>query len=136
VSLQSLGMTLSVAQTIEEYLSGLPQPHRRLAETEWGFTVEAAGWPLDVGIALRDGLFRVQAPVCEADRIPEGTLLWWNRRLPLLRFAATQDGEVWLCCDLPVTSIDQRQLDRTLGLFVLTATQARQQAYLPAGDSN
>jgi hypothetical protein len=127
-------MPISVAETIEQYLAALPEPHRRLSEIEWGFTVEAAGWQLDVGIAIRDGLFRVQAPVCEADKIAEGTLLWWNRRLPLVRFAATQAGEVWLCCDLPISSVDQRQLDRTLGLFVLTATQARQQAYLPTGN--
>ena len=121
-------MTKSIADVVEEYLSSLPSSHRRLAATEWGFTAEAGGWPLDVGVSLRDGLFRVQAPLVGSDQISERTLLWWNRRLPLVKFACDQSGEIWLCCDLPLSSVTPRELDRVLGLFVLTATQARNHA--------
>ncbi|MEI6447590.1 MAG: YbjN domain-containing protein [Actinomycetes bacterium] len=121
-------MPQSPAETIDQFLSELPGDHRRLTDTEWGLTVESAGWPLDLGLALRDGLFRIQAPVCGPGQLAEGTLLWWNRRLPLLRFAASQAGDVWICCDLPMEAVNARQLDRILGLVVLTATQARQQA--------
>lgn len=121
-------MPQSPAETVEQFLSELPGEHRRLTETEWGLTVDAAGWPLDLGLALRDGLFRIQAPVIGPGQIAEGTLLWWNRRLPLLRFSASQAGDVWICCDLPMEAVNARQLDRVLGLVVLTATQARQQA--------
>jgi len=121
-------MTNSVADIVEEYLNSLPGEHRRLAPAEWGFTADAGGWPLDVGVSLRDGLFRVQAPLIGPDQISERTLLWWNRRLPLVRFACTQGGDVWLCCDLPLNSVSARELDRVLGLFVLTATQARNHA--------
>jgi Putative bacterial sensory transduction regulator len=121
-------MTKSPADVVQDYLETLPGTHRRLATTEWGFTADSAGWPLDVGVAIRDGLLRIQAPVIGDSQIDERTLLWWNRRLPLVRFASTLDGEVWLCCDLPLSSITPRELDRVLGLFVLTATQARNHA--------
>ena len=121
-------MAKSVAELVEEYLESLPGQHRRLADTEWGFTAESAGCPLDVGVAIRDGLLRVQAPLVGPNLIAERTLLWWNRRLPLVRFSSTLDGEVWLCCDLPLTAVTIRELDRVLGLFVLTATQARNHA--------
>ena len=82
-------------QSRSSTLSGLPggrhAPRRR---REWGFSVEAGGWPLHVGVAIRDGLLRAQAQVVEADRLDEHTLLFWNRELPLVRFAHTGAGEV------------------------------------------
>ena len=110
---------------VDSFLQTLPDPVRQVARGEWGFTVQAAGWPLDVGIAVRDGLFRVQAQVVGPGQISEADLLWWNRRIHLVRFSQTQSGEVWLCCDLLPDSLSARQLDRVLGLFVLTAAQAR-----------
>lgn len=121
-------MIRSAAETIDSYLSGLDTDQRRLSASEWGITVEAGGWDLHVGLALRDGLLRIQAPLAKRGSLDPGLLLWWNRRLPLVRFATSQDGEPWLCCDLPTGSVTERELDRVLGLFVLTATQARYEA--------
>ncbi|CAB4877164.1 MAG: hypothetical protein F2799_05455 [Actinobacteria bacterium] len=111
---------------VGEFLSGLEDPARELAYGEWGLSVDAAGWPLDIGIAAREGLLRIQANVCAAGQLSPEDLLWWNRRIHLVRFSSTRDGEVWLSCDLLPDALDARQLDRVLGLFVLTATQARQ----------
>ena len=73
----------------------------QVAFAEWGITVDAAGWPLHVGVAIRDGLLRAQAQVIEPDRIDPHDLLRWNRQIPFVRFAHTRDGEVWIQGDLP-----------------------------------
>jgi hypothetical protein len=110
---------------VDSYISGLDGETRRVASGEWGFTVPAAGWPLHVGVALRDGLLRAQAPVLEAGAVPERQLLHWNRQVPLVRFACTRAGEVWIHGDLPLCAVTPAEVDRLLGLLVLTATQAR-----------
>lgn len=117
-------MTLS--ELIEGYLASTVENWRRVASGEWGITVEAAGWPLDIGMALRDGLLRLQAQVAFSGQIPPETLLWWNRTLPLVKFSQTRGGEPWLQLDLNPSTIDELSLDRMLGLFVLTVTQARE----------
>jgi len=124
------GVNISVVQTVEQYLDELSADWRTVAPGEWGLTLEAAGWPLHIGIALRDGLLRVQAQIAAANAISSENLLWWNRRLLLVRFSATRSGEPWLQLDLPTAAVNQRELDRMLGLFVLTATQAREVAQI------
>ena len=119
-------MNLTLAEMIETYLGNTVNDWRRLTSGQWGITVDAAGWPLHVGIALRDGLLRIQSQVATSGQIPAETLLWWNRKLVLVKFSTTQDGEPWLQLDLTPSAVDERQLDRMLGLFVLTATQARE----------
>ena len=118
---------------VDRYLETLPEPVRRVDDGEWGLTVDAGGWPLDVGISARNGLLRLQAQVCGPGQLASEDLLWWNRRIHLVRFSSTRDGEVWLCCDLLPEAVNSRQLDRVLGLFVLTAAQARN-AVNGAGD--
>lgn len=117
---------------VARYIEGLDGDTRQVGSAEWGFTVDAAGWPLHVGVAIRDGLLRAQAHVIEAGRIDPGDLLRWNRQVPFVRFAHTRDGEVWIQAELPLQAVDPVQLDRFLGLLVLTATQARQAAPAPA----
>lgn len=114
------------ATVVRECLDQLDADWRSPAPGEWGLSVEAAGWPLHIGIALRDGLLRIQAQIAEPGAIELIDLLWWNRRLPLLRFSATRGGEPWLQLDLDPHSLDTARLDRMLGYFVLTATQARE----------
>lgn len=121
-------MAADVRTIVDDYIAGLEGETRRVSPAEWGVTVDAAGWPLHVGIALRDGLLRAQAHVIEAGRIDPGDLLRWNRQVPFVRFAHTRDGEVWIQAELPLQAVDPVQLDRFLGLLVLTATQARQAA--------
>lgn len=134
IPLQSRTVSMSAADQVNSYLESLPDPGRRLTPTEWGLTCDCAGWPIDIGIALRDGLLRIQAPLLPAGQIDERTLLWWNRRVPLIRFSTTQAGEVWICCDLPTNAVTARELDRTLGLIVLAGSQARQLANLGSAE--
>ncbi|MDO8210701.1 YbjN domain-containing protein [Conexibacter sp. CPCC 206217] len=121
-------MTRDPRMTVETFIEGLDGETRRLAFAEWGITVEAAGWPLDVGVAIRDGLLRAQAHVIGPDRIDPHDLLRWNRQVPFVRFAHTRDGEVWIQGDLPLVAVDPVQLDTFLGLLVLSVVQAREAA--------
>src|SRR5215218_62803 len=116
------------AAIVERYLSGLEGETRRVAEGEWGLSVEAAGWPLHVGITAREGLLRAQAQVAAPGRLPPDTLLRWNRGLPLVRFTHTAAGEVWVEGDLPLEAVSPQRLDGFLGLVVRVATQAREAA--------
>jgi Putative bacterial sensory transduction regulator len=113
---------------VDDYLSALEGDTRRVAPGEWGLTVEAAGWPLHVGVAIRDGLLRAQGEVVGPGRLPAETLLRWNRGLPFVRFTHTGAGAVWVEADLPLAAVTAEQLDRFLGLLVRVATQAREAA--------
>ncbi len=116
---------------VDDYISSLDGDTRRVAFSEWGFTLEAAGWPLHVGVAIRDGLLRAQAPVAEPGALDPHDLLWWNRTVPLIRFSHTQAGEPWIGFDLPLAAVSPKALDEFLGLLVLAATQARRHAAAP-----
>lgn len=113
---------------IDAFIAGLDGETRQVAFAEWGITVDAAGWPIHVGVAIRDGVLRAQAQVIEADRIDPRDLLRWNRQIPFLRFSHTRDGEVWIQGELPLSAVSAAELDRLLGLLVLSATQAREAA--------
>src|SRR5436305_14926292 len=116
------------AAAVEAYLATLEGDTRRVAATEWGLTVDAAGWPLHVGVAMRGGLVRAQAEVIEPQRVDDHVLLHWNRSLPLVRFSHTGDSSVWVQGDLPREAITSDRLDGFLGLLVRVATQAREAA--------
>ena len=116
------------AAAIETYLEALDGETRRVAASEWGLSVDAAGWPLHVGVALRDGLLRAQAEVVEPGCIDDHVLLHWNRSLPLVRFSHSGAGAVWVQGDLPVEAVSAERLDGFLGLLVRVATQAREAA--------
>jgi hypothetical protein len=113
---------------VDRYLAALEGETRRVAEGEWGFTVDAAGWPLHVGVAARDGLLRAQAEVVPAGELDPHTLLHWNRGLPHARFTHTGAGDVWVEADLPLEAVTTERLDGFLGLVVRVATQARERA--------
>ena len=113
---------------VDAYLAGLEGETRRVAEGEWGLSLDAAGWPLHVGVALRDGLLRAQAEVVRAGAIDPHVLLHWNRGLPLARFTETGAGDVWVEADLPLEAVTPERLDGFLGLLVRVATQAREAA--------
>jgi hypothetical protein len=120
---------------VNGFVSSLEGETRQVAPGEWGITVDAAGWPLHVGVAIREGLLRAQAAVAGPGQLDEHDLLRWNRTVPLIRFAHTRDGEVWVQVDLPLSAVTPAELDRVLGLLVLSATQARQHAAGPGRDS-
>ena len=120
---------------VAEYVEGLEGDARRVAPAEWGITLDGAGWPLHVGLAIRDGLLRAQAAVAPPGALDEHDLLRWNRTLPLVRFSHTRSREAWIQGDLPLAAVTTREIDRFLGLLVLAATQARQHAAVPGRDS-
>jgi len=116
---------MAVPDVIDAYLGELSG--RRLAQGEWGLTVPAdaaGGWPLHVGLRLADGLLTAKAPVLEQE-IDPWMLLWWNRQTRMVRFGCTQSGEIWVHADLPAAAVDERALDRLLGLLCEGAVAAR-----------
>ena len=113
---------------VDRYVAALDGDTRRVSDLEWGISVEAAGWPLHVGIALRDGLLRAQAEVVGPGRLEAGALLRWNRGLPLVRFSHTAAGDVYVEGALPLEAVTEARLDGFLGLLVRVATQAREAA--------
>jgi hypothetical protein len=123
---------VAAVDVIDEYLAGLPGGFRRLAHGEWGLTVgadAAGGWPLDVGLRVSDGLLRVQAFAAPHDEAldPWG-FLFVNRSTRLVRFACTSGGDIWVHADVPVAAVDERMVDRLLGLVVEAAVVARDYA--------
>jgi hypothetical protein len=120
---------MAAVDVIDAYVSSLPGGGRRLTHGEWGLTVDgeaAAGWPLDVGLRLDEGLLRAQAFALAADeRINPWNFLHWNRGTRMIRFACTRAGDIWVHADLPATAVDESMLDRLLGLVVEGAVAAR-----------
>jgi hypothetical protein len=116
----------SESAVVDAYLQGLDGDIRRVSESEWGLTVEAGGWPLHVGVAIRDGLLRAQAQVADPGALDPEALLRWNRQVPLVAFGLTRSGEVWLGGALPLPALDALTLDRFLGLLVRVAHEARE----------
>lgn len=122
---------------ITHYVEALPGETRRVAHAEWGVTLDAeraAGWPLDLGLRLADGLVRVQAfALPHRDDLDFGQILHWNRQTRMARFACTRSGDIWVQADLPAEAVTAEQLDRLLGLVVEGALNVR--AYAAALDA-
>lgn len=117
------------AERIDGYLAALESGTRRVAAGEWGLSVDdVAGWPLHVGLALRQGLLRAQAEVLAAGRVDDHEVLFRNRSLALVRYAHTGAGAVWVIGDLPQSCVTDAELDRLLGLLVGAAADLRRLA--------
>jgi len=111
----------------DAYVASLGTAARRVADGEWGVTIDdAAGWPLHVGMRLADGFLRAQAQVVGPDQISDHELLFRNRSLRLVRLAHTGAGDVWVVGDLPAAAVSAAELDRLLGLLVAAAVDVRQ----------
>lgn len=123
---------MAAADVVHEYVSSLPGSTRRLARTEWGVTVDAeaaAGWPLDIGLRITDGLLRAHAFVAGHDEMLDPWLfLAWNRQTRFIRFGCARNGDIWIHGDLPVEAVDARSVDRLLGLVAEGAAVARRYA--------
>jgi hypothetical protein len=119
---------VSEARSVADaYVASLGTAARRVADGEWGVTVEdVAGWPLHVGIRLRDGFLRAQAEVVGPGQVSDHELLLRNRSLRLVRLAHTGAGDVWVVGDLPAAAVSAPELDRLLGLIVAAAVDVRQ----------
>jgi hypothetical protein len=121
---------MAAVDAIESYLGGLPDLRaRRLAHGEWGLTVPGErldGEPLDVGLRIADGLLRVQAVALHgAADLDAWMLLWWNRQTRVVRFGCTRSRDIWVHADVPVAAVDERELDRVLGLVTEAAQAVR-----------
>lgn len=110
---------------VQRLLAGLDADHREVAPGEWGLTTDCAGRPLHVGIALRGGLLRAQAEAVGPGRLDAALLLHRNRLTPLVRYAQSRAGAVWVHGDLPATTVDDAALDRLLALLLEAAAWAR-----------
>jgi hypothetical protein len=124
---------VAAVDAVESYLDGLPALRaRRLAHGEWGLTIpgdELGGEPLDVGLRIADGLLRVQAvPLHGADALDPWMLLWWNRQTRMVRFGCSRARDIWVHADVPAAAVDERALDRLLGLVAEAAVAVRSHA--------
>jgi hypothetical protein len=123
---------MAAVDVVNDYIAGLPGQTRRLGHGEWGITVaaeEARGWPLEVGVRVADGLLRVQAfALAASEDVDLGQLLHWNRQTRYVRFACTRSGDIWVHGDLPAAGLDEKLVDRLLGLVVEGALAVRDYA--------
>ncbi len=128
-------MTEVAKRAVGEFLASLEAESRQVAEGEWGLTVEAAGWPLHVGMALRDGLLRAQCEAIGPGAVSEHELLFRNRNLVLVRYAQSGAGAVWVHGELPPELVTPEWLDRLLGLLVEAAIVVRHRARAAAASA-
>ena len=117
-----------VESVVSDFLESLETESRQVAPGEWGLTVEAAGWPLHVGLAFRDGMLRAQCEALPPGRVSDHELLFRNRGLVLVRYAHTGAGAVWVHGELPAELVTPEWLDRLLGLLVEAAIVVRERA--------
>ena len=123
---------MAAIDVIEAYVHALPEGGRRLADAEWGITVpgeSAGGEPLDVGLRIADGLLTAKAAALgPAPDLDPWMLLWWNRQTRHVRFGCSRSQEIWVHADLAATDVDERSLDRLLGLVAEGALAVRDYA--------
>jgi hypothetical protein len=117
-----------VSESVSAFLASLEAESREVAPGEWGLSLDAAGWPLHVGLALRDGMLRAQCEALPPERVSEHELLFRNRGLAMVRYAHTGAGAVWVHGELPVELVTVEWLDRLLGLLVEAAIVVRHRA--------
>ena len=125
----------SATEAVATFLTGLDTEVREVAPGEWGIVLDAAGYVLDVGLTVKGSLLRAQAAVLPPEVINPHQLLYWNRQSPLVSFAQNMAGEVFVCGELPVESLQTETLDRFLGLLLANATRAREFVMQSAADS-
>ncbi|HKP91069.1 MAG TPA: YbjN domain-containing protein [Thermoleophilaceae bacterium] len=120
---------MAAVDVIDDYVAGLPGDARRLAHAEWGIRLRAesaGGHPLDMSVRVDDELVKAQAFALPAQEgIDPWLLLHWNRQTRLVRFACTRSGDIWVHGELPVAAVDERAVDRLLGLIVEGAVAVR-----------
>jgi Putative bacterial sensory transduction regulator len=123
---------MAAVDVVDAYVSALPGGGRRLAHAEWGVTVPAdslGGQPLDVGLRIAEGILRAQAVALRgAGDLDAWMLLWWNRQTRLVRYGCTRSRDIWVHADLPVAAVDERGVDRLLGLVAEAAVAVRSYA--------
>lgn len=115
--------------TVDAFLNGLEAESRRVADGEWGLSIEAAGWPLHIGVSFRDGVLRMQAEALSSPgAVSEHELLFRNRALLFVRYAQSGAGAVWVHGELAPELVSETWLDRVLGLLVDAVVVVRHRA--------
>ncbi|MGE4426905.1 MAG: hypothetical protein AB7G37_10685 [Solirubrobacteraceae bacterium] len=113
-------------RAVENALGRAGVDAHRPAPGAWGIAVTAAGWPLSVGIAFRDGHLLAQAEILRAGDVDPQWLLHRNRRdLRLVRYATSAAGDVWVHGELPLTGVTATTVDELLGRLIDAAEAAR-----------
>jgi Putative bacterial sensory transduction regulator len=124
---------MAAVDEVESYLASVPGLEaRRLAHSEWGLTIpgeNVGGDPIEASVRIADGLLRVQAIALHgAGELDPWMLLWWNRQTRLVRFGCTRSRDIWVHADLPAAGLDERALDRLLGLVTEAVVEVRRAA--------
>jgi hypothetical protein len=117
---------VEAAEQLHDYLGSLPTPVQQLGPERWQLVLDAAGYALEVQLALRGPLLRASAAVLPPGLIEARQLLFWNQQAPLVCFAENREGEVLICGEIPVAALDLELLDRFLGLLLASAGRARE----------
>jgi hypothetical protein len=129
---------MAAVDVVDAYVSALPEGGRRLAHAEWGITVPGEalrGRSLDVGVRIADGLLRAQAVALHgAAELDPWMLLWWNRQTRHVRYGCTRSRDIWVHADVPVAGLDERGVDRLLGLVAEAAVAVRDYAERARGE--
>jgi hypothetical protein len=119
-------MPAGVSEAVNAALRDTGAPVSRPAEGEWGVALpDVGGWPLEVGLRLRDGLLAIQAEALAPERVDAHLLLHRNRLGVLVRYAHSSAGAVHVHAELPAAAVDAAALDRVLALVVEAAEWAR-----------
>jgi hypothetical protein len=122
-----------VAQgAVEQALLELGAPVRTLAPGHWGLELEAGGWRLDVGLALRHDLLRAQAEVLPPGALNPHELLHRHRQRAFARYSHADGGAIWVEGELPAAQLTPALVDRMLAAVLLAADEARWAARLAA----
>ena len=121
---------MAAPETVDAYLRSMPDlSARRLAHGEWGIRIpaeNAGGEPLDVGLRIAEGLLRAQAVALHgAGDLDPWMLLWWNRQTRLVRFGCSRSRDIWVHADVPAPGLDERGVDRLLGLVAEAGVAVR-----------
>lgn len=114
--------------TLDAVLADANLPARRLAEDHRGISCEVGGWPLDIGIAVEQGMLRAQAEVCGHGQVDPHELLHDHRKRPFARFSHADGGAVWVEAELPVRAATPALVDAMLGALLDAAALARERA--------
>jgi hypothetical protein len=113
---------------LDAALSAAGLQARHLAPDHRGFSTEVAGWPLDVGVAIQDGLLRAQAEAVGPDQVDPHELLHDHRQRPFARFSHADGGAVWVEGELPLLAATPELVDAMLGAVIEAAALARERA--------
>ncbi len=124
---------MAAVDEVEAYLRSVDGlSARRLSHTEWGITVpgdRVGGDPIEASLRIVDGLLRAQAIALHgAADLDPWMLLWWNRQTRMVRFGSTRSRDIWVHADVPVAELDERGVDRLLGLVTEAVVTVRDHA--------